>query len=62
MSLPNDTTNDSTYCHYTKNNSVTSRSMIASNSPSSVRLNEAQAISLIYLQVVATEKGNREKL
>lgn len=40
MSLPNDATNDIIYYHYTKNNSVTSRSTIEFNSLSSIRLNE----------------------
>lgn len=52
MSLANDARNDIIYYRCTKNNFVSSRSMIEFYSPGSIRLNEAQAVSLIYLQVV----------
>lgn len=61
MLLPNDATNDIIYYRYTKNNFVSSRSMIEFNSPSSLRLNEAQAISLIYLQVVCNRGRKHRK-
>lgn len=61
MSLPNEATNDIIYYHYPKNNSVTSRSMIEFSSLTSIRLNEAQAISLIYLQVVCNRERKQRK-
>lgn len=60
-SLPNDATNDIIHYCYTKNNFVSSRNMIEFNSPSSIRLNEAKAISLIYLQVVCNRGRKHRK-
>lgn len=60
MLLPNDTTNDIMYYYYTKKNFVASRSMTELDSPSSIWLNEAWAISLIYLQVVS-HRGRKHR-
>lgn len=60
-SSPNDATNDIIHYCYTKNNFVSSRNMIEFNSPSSIRLNEAKAISLIYLQVVCNRGRKHRK-
>lgn len=61
MSLQSDATNDIIYYCYTKNNLVSSRNLIELNSPSSTRLNETQAISLIYLQVVCNRGRKHRK-
>lgn len=60
MSLPNDSTNDIMYYCYTKNNFVSSRSMIEFKSPHSIRFNKAQAITVIYLQV-ACNRGRKHR-
>lgn len=61
MSLPNDSTNDIMYYCYTKNNFVSSRSMIEFNSPHSIRFNKTQAITDIYLQVVCNRGRKHRK-